>query len=1038
MNELNENIIETILQEYVDKFVPAMWHKNYHLTLVKGGPDYPHLSEQSHFTHIINGVFGLTQLVKFLVQNRVPVFRLNETTFRQALALFSIHEVHKATDYEKMDSREFSIPLDRLAEEYENLGLNDFATVDTYLMRHANVHKRSNKHGDMLLSGEDGAFLWLLVRLADTFASVKSPAEAVNSFSRYLKSLSPAFLPQGRLSKYHLYYHEIKDIRGILTNTIHTVTANYLQKSFGFFPLLYFATGTLYIGKTNLEEIDPIGAIDNIVSGILESLITFGGDADAIRYGLRRKKYDFEKFVFAYAGIQSLLEVIKDDTQTAKPNASTAIKEIKTLVAKRTELSEDWLENLEPNLGIQLLDQKEHKLFNEHWSLVRRYLLYVDTLLRDLMPAQNRLNWFLKHFDIAPHVAQNLQNEATIWGRGGIGKYVLVIAYHFLKGDTFVEQPAETLSSIKIIDKLHNHVLAQMAHLDTRAGRQQAVSELGFRQDLTVYLNETLYLSFAPQTQLTEDSFQSYKANKRKGHSNTLCSLCNRQSPFVQDLRTGILDDFGRIFSNRILPAPNAPSKNRPWCPICHLEFIFRKLSGLGLPSGAHYKNSYHIFLYVLPTYSFTPEHIQLFSRIFGKFNEPTSLPVRDYGKDDWGVPRYWLTRRTLDPDWVDSVLGILEKQADKIAGWGGHGFVGERIVSGATLEQPHYYLIKWAKSAKEKEKKDEKIATRTEAWTKALFVASIIASLTSCKLYVTERPYLPFADPNELKATITLDSPPSPLYGLLQNPRMPAINSHEISLYGQEQDKPSGLERALDLSAALWTVTTNVHAPNRNTKDKYIAERLSTLNANDLAGAHFYKEYSRLNNGDSPFSPLDIACQVLLDIQGGKMLHLVEEISEKALNLRLPFRGYGRGKIHNYELAFREGMNALRKGFPLIPELRQTAVTGEKPSAQTIAELKHLASGTLLKGMERRSVTGRGDGMINPWRDNLNELASQLIDVLVDKVYLQRAGGSFTQFLHLENALADGVYYYTDRNLPALWEKYNQEKAARKADKED
>jgi adenylosuccinate lyase len=34
-----------------------------------------------------------------------------------------------------------------------------------------------------------------------------------------------------------------------------------------------------------------------------------------------------------------------------------------------------------------------------------------------------------------------------------------------------------------------------------------------------------------------------------------------------------------------------------------------------------------------------------------------------------------------------------------------------------------------------------------------------------------------------------------------------------------------------------------------------------------------------------------------------------------------------------------------------------------------------------------------------------------------------------------LENSLADGIYYYTDRNLSRLWSEHKQQKAARQAE---
>ncbi|MFN3763395.1 MAG: hypothetical protein ACK4WK_09385, partial [Anaerolineae bacterium] len=65
---LPQDDLEQILTQYVDVVVPAMLRRGYHLVLVKGGPEYPHLSEQSHFTHIVNGAFALAQFLQFAVR----------------------------------------------------------------------------------------------------------------------------------------------------------------------------------------------------------------------------------------------------------------------------------------------------------------------------------------------------------------------------------------------------------------------------------------------------------------------------------------------------------------------------------------------------------------------------------------------------------------------------------------------------------------------------------------------------------------------------------------------------------------------------------------------------------------------------------------------------------------------------------------------------------------------------------------------------------------------------------------------------------
>ncbi len=1024
--------IENILNEYIAKYVPAMMKWNYHLILVKGGPEYKHLPEQSHFSHIVNGVFGLAQLIKFLVERNVQISTLDEETFRKALVLFTIHEVHKSRQVDNMDSTEFSIPLEQLDDEYRRLGLDDFAQVDKHLMREANVHKRSSRHGDTLLSDDPNAsHLWLLVRLADSFASVQTPEEAASSLKGYLADLGPSFATKNPPGKYALYYHQIKDVRGVLTNTVHQAVARQLETELGFYPLLYFATGALYIGPASSNEQADKNFVGSIASKVLETL-NQGGNKDAIRDGLRGTKYDFERYVYAFADVQTLLEFVRDETIKSKPKAKLPFDEIEKEAKKRSD--ETWRETVEQRYGITLLEGDEHKTFNELWSLAWRYLLHTDTLLRDLNPGENRVEWFLTNFSIPQNVADNLRQEAGIWMRGGLGKYVLVIAYHFLRGTDFEARSAESLPPEDVLNILHQRVLVAIQKVDIRAGREAAVADLGLRQDLETYLKENLYLSFAPFGKITNDGLADYITPKRKGHTGKVCSICNRASEYTRELRAGILDDFGRVFSNRVLPAIEAPQGNRLWCPVCQLEFILRKIMGMGLPSTAHYKNSRRIYLYVLPTFSFTPEHIRLFVPLLKPFHQVTSMPIRDYGKD-WGLPHYWLERQTFDPNWLEDLQDVLAREATKISGWGGRSFVGERVSLGRITVQPHYYLITWEKAARESESDDARIATRTEAWAKALFVAAIISGLTSCKVYVTERPYLPVADPAELKATITLDGPPPVLRGLLGE------RTDEVSLYGREKGKRSGLEMALDLSAALWTVTADVHAPNRNTKDKYISARLEKVNSSPLAGATFYKEYGRLNNGDSPYPTLVTACQILLETQaeihGGEMMDLVEEISKKSLEIALPNFTTGRGKARRYELLFREGISAMRKAQKMIPEMRQAALSGKPPSEQSVAELKRLAAGTLLKGLERRQGSKRGEVFVRPWGKELGQLVGEFTDLLVDGLYLTRAGGSFARFLRLENALADGIYYYTDRNLSGLWNEYKEQKAARAASTE-
>ncbi len=1031
---LTQETLANILDDYTQSIIPAMYRQRYHLRLAKGGPDYAYLPEQSFFVHVVNGVFGLAQLLKFIVQQRIIVRGLDEPIVRKAIALFCVHDVHKLGEFELLGKSEFSIPLERLRREWEALGLSAFAgDVDEHLMRAANVSRRSRYQGDQLLSDDPGTGkLWLLKSIADNIASSKNPIEAVSSLegTNYLKSLAPEFGTDWRL-----YAHELRDIRGVLTNLIHSATAAQLEQRFRFFSLLYFPTGTLYVGPKRIEGFERDKFIERLVEDVLRGMIPSSDvQKSSAAEGLRRERFDFQPYVYSFADMPTLLEIVLEETQRTKPDAKAVADDVEQIAVKK-KAPPGWGEQFEERFAVSL---KESKDFNERWSLARRYLLYTDSMLKALAPPQDTLAWHAEAFGLPGVVLAHLREDEALFASGGPGKYVDVPAYYFLRGSAFAARSAESTDLPTVLSMLHERTLVALKSVDTQPGRQAAVDGLGFRADLQGYLDEHLILSFAQEVHLSDDALTNYVVRKRKGHSAAVCSLCNRTSEFVQPLRTDILGDFGRVFSNRVLPAASAPGDNRPWCPICHIEFILRKFAGLALPSGADYGQSYRINLYVFPAFSFTPEHTRLLNRFLKPLREVSTLPVRDYGKDSLGVPRQWVTHRTLDIGWFETVEGVLEREATRLAT--SPGYIGETLrTARAITSQPHYLLVPWEKAVRDRERDDARIPTHTEAWAKATYAAATIASLTGSRLYVTERPYMPVSDPAELKATVTLDAPPAVIAKLLGNEQDPKLKdwTDSISLFGIEEGRASGLERALDLLSAAWITTEHLqfHMDERKRKDKRVAANLTTVMTNPLAGAHFYKEYARLNPDNlSPFPPLTAACAVLLEHLGGDLMNLVTRIAEKALDIRLPYRDFGRGKTRSYELTLRETVDAMRRAYALIPELRAVALTGTKPSAESVAELKKQTAGTLLKAMERRFDPQKFQNIINPWRGNLNKIVGEFVDLLVDEVFISRADGSFARFLRLENGLADGVYYCTDKMLPDKWAKYEQVKSERAA----
>ena len=224
--------------------------------------------------------------------------------------------------------------------------------------------------------------------------------------------------------------------------------------------------------------------------------------------------------MYIFADSSVLLDLVYEETLSAKPQVGEeretrqwkfgkdeldSIGQLKVNKEKETAQKEKktglnsvpdtgipgrvWQVNAEVRLGVSLSESKE---FNGLWWHARRYLLYVDNLLRDLAPIQDRLKWFIDEFKISKDAATTLQGDRDVWSKGGLGKYVLIVADHFLKGALFAERPAEQRPAAEVLDLLHQHVLQSFGRIDLQADRKAATDELGFYEELRDYLQEHL------------------------------------------------------------------------------------------------------------------------------------------------------------------------------------------------------------------------------------------------------------------------------------------------------------------------------------------------------------------------------------------------------------------------------------------------------------------------------------------------------------------------------------------------------------------
>jgi len=311
---MDPEVYGRVLQEYLESGVLKRMLDEGYATLAAKSAGYPgargpgyHI-DQSHRTHILNGLFAITRLTEYLARHEL--FALDEVEFRRLLVLYTTHDTHKLPSAEKHGRGEFDVDLSDVWARAERLGVTNFADTTPEEHRLAMVHLRSAKVGDMSQALPGTSRLLTLVRLADALASARSVREH-STAGGYLSGLSPALVRQ----KQAFYYHELDDYRGLSTQLAHQAVSTLLEEEAGLWPLLYFANGVLYIGAADA----PLPTKDSAVNRVVEILF------NSVSWSARDRAYDiargalksaqtvkFQGYVYLFAGVARLLEVIRD------------------------------------------------------------------------------------------------------------------------------------------------------------------------------------------------------------------------------------------------------------------------------------------------------------------------------------------------------------------------------------------------------------------------------------------------------------------------------------------------------------------------------------------------------------------------------------------------------------------------------------------------------------------------------------------------------------------------------------------------------
>jgi len=142
--------------------------------------------------------------------------------------------------------------------------------------------------------------------------------------------------------------------------------------------------------------------------------------------------------------------------------------------------------------------------------------------------------------------------------------------------------------------------------------------------------------------------------------------------------------------------------------------------------------------------------------------------------------------------------------------------------------------------------------------------------------------------------------------------------------------------------------------------------------------------------------------------------LNLAKKLTDASLELFIPL-SRKEGKRHRYETVFR------------------TAIEVVKTSPRRISddELEARVAGRLLKRLDR--IEG---GVVPLYGETLAKAATYFAQLVVCDLFRRRCGGRTARLTHEENAMADAIYYLTDRQIGERWKQYHAARAARKENK--
>lgn len=729
--------------------------------------------DQSILAHLLNGLFPTYRILKRLQAEELgtnPVKRnCEDLQVGVFIVCYLLHDFEKFPDYQrwlmdndekgKFTNRDWDVESPKksdapnLGREYVSKKILDFGLqyllgeqwqdfIDDIIEISSNAGVKNDADlglstrglrplDDDRLDSRIRQVLIDLVSLSDLFASViKHPRDVENGrLPTVLQSLSNHQLK--------LTYHCLCENRGVLTNILNNALIEAHPEEF-YTPLLYLPDGVVYLATADAPPIATDGIPEQVIAKI-KHLCAEKLKERQTGFNRDGKGLKFADYYWLFFDVVELIEVSIDAASRLLPDSKTASS------GKRGESLQSFQSKgeLPANLNLKFPNEIRIDRLAEFGDILCRGIWnkWCDRVndWQKQLPKSERKN--PPDLDLIQHLAEHLELSEEISAirqiqslkkTGGVP-----LDWYYLATQYYRKHPGKDFAqSLEVMKGMVNHAANLIRPI---LAEFQALPD-GWN-DLRTYVNRVISLPTGavvePETEPFLLELRRYNAAKITGRGReNVCAMSSSSYTVTEQMESATL--FApQVYSNRQILF-NAQAAKRQICSIWSIEIMLRQiLMNQTNAVGADFESRKYRYLYLYPSYFFTPETNQFLQKAYVQFYRTRfDAEMRKHFITENQVTKFNLD----DYQQVDSLLIKEDLQPDD-----DHTFK----ISFPSKETLTFFFLGLPPG---------RDATDTESWITPAWLALALPLVLDVKVVASESPVPPFVSGAEFEQTVLLD----------------------------------------------------------------------------------------------------------------------------------------------------------------------------------------------------------------------------------------------------------------------------------------